>query len=460
MAIAGEGVRVRLFPDWAEDSFASETVVLALPAGLVGPGPSDPWMYVIDALGKPPYDPPGFTPPYLGPRRAPALPDRHGHFDRIALEDPTFASAHLYGIARFALDVWEKYLCRKIRWRSANLYPILELIPQVDWDNAQSGPGFLETGARRNQAGALQPFCMNFDVVAHEMGHTILFAEIGVPPPQLLSSEFLAFHEAISDIMALVAMMHFESVLDAVLRKTHGNLCALNMLNRFGILSQTEQIRVCDNTVKMEDVEGLRMGANGDWIDPAGKRRNAHDLAAPLTGAMFDLLVELFQDGLVARGLIGADIDVRNWSREQTEEELAIISRRFGDRFAQAAPLFHSALLDARDILGAGLAGMFEMLDPEALSFDRAAQVFLLCLREIAADCDIPRLADNFTWRGIDVGPALRLDSAGRPFGVAASRAYADRVAAGKSMRARSDDRVLNAGLLHRLINHDQRGDA
>jgi hypothetical protein len=134
MAIVGEGARFRLFPDWAEDSSASETVVLALPAGLVGPGPSDPWMYVVDALGKPPYDPPGFTPPYLGPRGAPALPDRHGHFDRIALEDTTFASAHLYGIARFALDVWEKYLRRKIRWRSAHLYPKLELIPQVDWE--------------------------------------------------------------------------------------------------------------------------------------------------------------------------------------------------------------------------------------------------------------------------------------------------------------------------------------
>lgn len=458
MTTAVEGVRFRLFPNWAQEPDRPVTIALNLRPGLVGPGPSDSSMYVVDAAGKSPYDPPRYTPPYGGPRYAPALPDRDGHFDYIPVEDATFAAAHLYGSARFVLDVWEKYLGRSIRWRSANVYPRLELIPQVDWDNAQSGLGFLETGARRNRAGQLQPFCLNFDVVAHEIGHTVLFSEIGVPPPERLSSEFLAFHEAMADTAALVSIMHFESVLVAVLRKTHGNLYVLNMLNRFGILSETEQIRVSDNTSKMSDVKGLRLGPNGAWVDPTGRGRNAHDLAAPLTGAIFDILVDLFQDGLIAGGVIEGELDVRQWSRQRSEDELQQVSAQFQDRFAAAEPLFHDALKHARDIVGASLALLFEALEPDGLTFDKVACTFLLSLRQVNPASDLVYLAENFTWRGIGMGLPDFFGLRGRRGPRQVAPAYATRVAQAVAQRMRHEDGVLNANNLHRLINHDHRG--
>ena len=85
-----------------------------------------------------------------------ARPDRQGNFDYITFDDPAFVSAHLYGTARFVLDVWEKYFGHHLIWYHSELYPRLELVPLVDWDNAQSGPGFLETGTRRNRAGELR----------------------------------------------------------------------------------------------------------------------------------------------------------------------------------------------------------------------------------------------------------------------------------------------------------------
>ena len=457
MTVALEGVRFRLFPDWAEDPLGAETIALTLPVGLVGPGPTDPWMRTVDALGKTQYDPPRYGPPYRGPRGAPALPNRRGHFDHIAFDDPTFASAHLYGAARFALDVWEKYLGRKVRWRSANVFPQLELIPRVDWDNAQSGPGFLETGARRTHAGELQPFCMNFDVIAHEMGHTILFAEIGVPPPERLTSEFLAFHEAMSDMSALVAIMHFDGVLDSVLRKTHGNLYVLNMLNRFGILSGTEQIRVCDNMATMADVAGLRLGAARSWALRCPPVGSIHSPSAPLTGAIFDLLVELFQNGLLARGVIEAELDVRRWPREENEERLQALSARFKDRFDTAEPLFRDALQDARDLAGAALARTFETLSPYDLTFDEVAHTFLRRLDDVCDGADLPLLAENFTWRGIGSGMSDLDTRFAKRRAQTVTPPYAIRVAAARMERARADDGAFNAGVLHQLINHDHR---
>lgn len=458
MAVRNEGVRFRLFPNWSGQPDKSERIAIDLPPGAVGSGPADPWMYVVDAVGKPPYEPPRYTPPYRGPSGPPAVPDRWGHFDHIAPDDSTFMAAHLYGSARFALGVWEKYLGRKVRWRSANLYPRLELVPQVAWDNAQSGAGFLETGAFRNHAGAPQPFCLNFDVIAHEIGHTILFGEIGVPPPEGLSSEFLAFHEAMADMVALVSIMHFDGVLADVLGRTHGNLYVLNMLNRFGILSQTEQIRVSDNTMKMADVAGLRLGPDGAWIDPKGLRRNAHDLAAPLTGAIFDLLVDIFQDGLVLRGVIDAELDVRHWSREHNEAELQKVGESFQNRFAEAEPLFHDALRDARDVVGGVLAGMIEALEPDALTFDGVARILLLSLRTVYPEGDLVYLAENFSWRGIGIGLAEQFARPPTRRTAGATPPYAARVAAAGALRRRADDNALNAGVLHRLINHDHRG--
>ena len=52
----------------------------------------------------------------------------------------------MFGVVRRVLDIWEDYLGHEVRWHFADLLPRLELIPLVEWDNAQSGFGFIETG--------------------------------------------------------------------------------------------------------------------------------------------------------------------------------------------------------------------------------------------------------------------------------------------------------------------------
>jgi len=253
------GTRVRLFPEYASGYAEPETVTLSLPAGSVGPGPSDFEMHAVNPLLKTaPYSLPDSLPPYRGRQYAPAMPDRHGHFDCIPVDVPQFLPVHLYGSVRRSLDVWEHYLGRRVRWWHASFMPQIELVPVVeDWANAHSGPGFIETGMMPDERGRKQLLALNFDIIGHETGHAILFSEVGVPPPEGMTGPYLAFHESFADLMGMVAAMHFPSVNRKLLAQTGGNLYVLNLVNRLGKLSDRTQVRIADNMTTMADVAGF-----------------------------------------------------------------------------------------------------------------------------------------------------------------------------------------------------------
>src|SRR5688500_8873714 len=106
-------LRISIFPQSPLDGGVPrlETITVSPRAGSVGPGPSDRRMYAIEAPGKRPYGPGGRPafPPWGGAIARPAMPSELGHFDHLRPGDPGFRAAHLYGCARFALDVWQRY---------------------------------------------------------------------------------------------------------------------------------------------------------------------------------------------------------------------------------------------------------------------------------------------------------------------------------------------------------------
>ena len=117
-----------------------------------------------------------------------------------------------------------------------------------------------------------------------------------------------------------------------LLSQTAGNLYVLNIVNRIGAYSDTEQVRLASNTHTMADSIGLHMAPDGSWNDPTGQHRNQHAIAEPLTGAVFDCLVELYQDGLAARGLIAPEMDARGWTRDDVERSMDGGAHRFRRR--------------------------------------------------------------------------------------------------------------------------------
>jgi hypothetical protein len=367
------GTRFRLFPQHPSLSSTREpeTIWLSSPPGTIGPGPSDARMYTILPLGKRPYGdalgpygtPYLYFPPWTGPVLPPALPDRDGHFDHLLPGTPQFDAAHLFGCVRFALDVWEKYFGRPIPWHFADGYDRLELAPLAGFDNAQAGYGYIEMGEHVLPEGQAVAFSLNFDIIAHELGHLIIYQEVGQPTEATAGGEYYGFHESAADLVGLLASAHLESVINPLLENTRGNLYVFNRLNRIGEVSDNDQIRLASNTVRLSEfVDG--------WDEE-------HDLSLPLTGAMFDTLVDIFHELLLEKGLIRPEVEDLADQVEQIPEYEDLIQSLFDDAYACNPAGFRAALLDARDTLGSYLAATWQSLSPHHLTYADVAAALI-----------------------------------------------------------------------------------
>jgi hypothetical protein len=402
------GTRFRLFPELGAGYAEPETVLLSPPPGTIGPGPEDDQFYVANAVLKPKqYDPPDYMPPYSAREFTSATPNEAGHFDDIAVDTPAFLAAHIYGSARHTMDIWEHYLRRRVQWWHAPAIPKLELVPVVQWANAHSGPGFLETGVIQNHLKQDHLFSLNFDVIAHEVGHAVLFSQVGVPAPGKLTGAYLAFHESFSDLFGVIGVLRFASVTDRLLQQTQGNLYALNLVSRLGAYSDTEQVRIASTRATMADVAGVALLPDGNWADPTGQNRNQHALGEPLTGAIFDMLVEIYQDRLVSRGLIPGEADGRGWRRQDIERSLEGLHTHSARGLARFAPAFHEALLEARDVVGFSMAHAMKTIHPDTLTFERVAARMLEATDMLGEQANVPAILDHFHRHGIDPRPFM-----------------------------------------------------
>lgn len=396
--VAGRGTRFRLYPQ--PPVLASirgpETVWVAAAPGTIGPGPSDDRMYVVDAIGKDrPYEYP-YLPPYDGPRAPAVAPGVDGHFDHLS--DPwsrAFMAAHMYGTLRFVLDVWEKYFGGPVPWHFADDLPRLELVPQVEWNNAHSGYGFIETGFARPGAPDPQPFCLNFDVLAHELGHSFMYQLLGTPPAERVRAEYVAFHESAADCVAMIAVLHFDSVVDRLLERTSGNIYLPNELNRIGELSETEEIRLASQSLTLADVPDLRT--------PLARltQPQRHAQSLPLTGAVFDLLVDVFQNLLVEDGLISRALDALS-RPEVSEVDESRVQAAFDAAYAGRHDEFKAVLLDARDYVGRCLAGAWRSLSWD-LRYGEVGAALLAADARLTGGAGRELLIENLLWRGIEL---------------------------------------------------------
>jgi hypothetical protein len=260
----------------------------------------------------------------------------------------------------------------------------MELIPLIDWNNAQSGFGFMEFGYTTDDTGTRWPFALNFDVLAHELGHAILFATLDLPLDGQWTAQFGAFHESSADLTAIISTMHFDSVLERLMRSTRGNIYTLNELNRIGEISNNRQIRLASNTRKMSEVTD-----------------EVHDLSRPLTGAIFDAIVYLYVEELRAANLIDAalyemvlddDARARNAGRMQ-----AAFDRVYQNRHFQ----FKAALTTARDSVGMRLTQAWSALSPDDLTYGDVADAFLAADARQTGDRHQEELRRIFDWREI-----------------------------------------------------------
>jgi hypothetical protein len=383
--IARLGTRFLVFPQppFIPGYERPEVVRVSTTPDRIQPGPADRRMYVVDPLvEKAPYEFP-YLPPYAGSISPPVVSGPNGHFDHLAVDTREFQAAHAYACVRRVLDIWESYLGREIPWFFQPDYERLEIVPHLSWSNAQSGFGFLEMG-EDDARGSPQPFTLNFDAVAHEVGHLIIFGVMGLPN-QGAPHEYFAYHEAAADFTALLGLLHFDTTLDLLLRRTRGNLLVTNELDRFAELSDEKQVRLFSHSLKLGEVSN-----------------QVHDLSKPFAGALFDALIEIYQMLLFERGL--SDLDPRSFwtlrstfSEDQLEEEL---SRSLAQNQTQHFAL-KSALTEARDLLGEALIGSWRELHPDWLTYRAAAAALVRAAEGGRGGRFADRIYDSFAWREI-----------------------------------------------------------
>lgn len=393
------GTRFKVFPQprFLEGFEKPEVVWLSPPAGAIEQGPSDDRMTVVDAVDKKPYDDSSW-PPYRGPTRAGPAPDADGHFDYLDEQSREFGAAHLYAVIRRVLDIWEGYFGRRIEWYFGDIQDRLELIPYVDWNNAHAGYGFLETGYGKAKTGKTHPYCLNFDVLAHEAGHIIVFSEVGIPNDDTLTAEYKAYHESSSDMVALISLLHFESFIDHLLEGCRGNLCAENELNRIAELSPSDEIRKASHGKKMRDVADVSIPWN------RLTQKQLHEIGEPMTGAMFDILVEIFQEMLVERSVISRNLADMALRVPDDPDTAMAVQTGFDAAHRSKGTEFKDALIDARDFVGARLARTWEEISPHHLGFANVAVKFLSTDRALTGAKYQKIARDSFLWREIGYG--------------------------------------------------------
>ncbi len=395
-AFRGTGTKFRVFVQSPvlEGFEDPETIWVSSPTGTLGPGPSDERMYAVLPLKKEPYGAENL-PPFRGRTGQPVLPDMGGHFDHVSTDDPGFKCTNMFGTVRRVLDVWETYLGGPIHWHFSVTHPRLEMIPHVPWNNAHFGWGFMECGQGKDDQGVERPFALNFDVLAHETGHGILFALVGMPEPERMNTAYRGFHEHASDVVAMLSALHFESFLDHVLWVTKGNIYSANVMSRIGELSNTRQIRRASNGTKMKDVVSL--STPPDKV--TGKQ--VHKLGQPLTGAIFDISAQIYMRRLGELGLVplGQLDAMRAAGRAGKLDE--IDHSPLEDAYARAHDGFRNALGDVRDMMGLRLAETWRRLNANDFSYSTLVETLLDVDFEFSGRRNQSIIRKCFNWRGV-----------------------------------------------------------
>jgi hypothetical protein len=143
-------------------------------------------------------------------------------------------------------------------------------------------------------------------------------------------------------------------------------------------------------------------------------------MGLPLTGAVFDILVEVFQEMLVRDGLISRELD--QLSRQEENAPADAIQERFDRAYSGQHDKFKNVLLDARDYIGHCLAAAWRTLSWD-VRYAEVAAALLSADQELTGGAGKEIMLESLLWRGIEL-----------PFRTG-RRAYSERVARARAAR-------------------------
>lgn len=231
-------------------------------------------------------DPNAFRPP---------VADKDGNYI-FRLDDPRQGSVNAYVSAYKALNVAEKFLGRPVEWGHKR-----EVDAEHLWIHPHAAPGLNAFYNSQNgslnflyaedpHTNSLIDSSTSLEVVTHETGHAILD---GLRPNYLqsLDAPSSGFHEAFSDVIAMLSALSEDDVVEGIYKETGGDLSQPNMASRMGEMlgralrgPKNPFVRNSLNDQKYHDSHFL------PYFSPSGPALEPHQYAGVWTGASYDIL--------------------------------------------------------------------------------------------------------------------------------------------------------------------------
>ncbi|HDZ16697.1 MAG TPA: DUF4332 domain-containing protein [archaeon] len=207
-----------------------------------------------------------------------------------------FDAVHTFTVIRQVITMYERALLRQdnsypgFNWQwgaePINVYPYAEYGANAYYSRDEKALKFFYFNPNDDNTKPLVYTCRSFDIVAHETGHAFLDA---VCPNYLVSwhPQTGGLHEAFGDLTSIFTLLAQMDMCEAVVAESKADLHSKTFFpiigEQFGeaIYGKPSGLRNADNDLKMSEVSD-----------------EVHDISQVFTGAVYDILADMFETHL------------------------------------------------------------------------------------------------------------------------------------------------------------------
>lgn len=211
-----------------------------------------------------------------------------------AANPDAFDAVHTYAIVRQVLTMYQRVLGKKMAWEwntesneeTIKVYPHAGETENAYYSRDEKALKFFYFTPPKNSGLTAKVYtCRSIDVVAHEAGHAVLDSL----KPKWLSfaspAQTGALHESFGDLTSLFLILSQMDQVEYIVAQTKADLHQKSILSQlaeeFGLaFKMTNGLRNADNDLKLSEVTS-----------------EVHSLSQVFTGAIFDVIADLFTAG-------------------------------------------------------------------------------------------------------------------------------------------------------------------
>jgi hypothetical protein len=221
------------------------------------------------------------------------FPNSNNDFLFDAGENPIeFDAVHTYTVVRQVLTMYRRAFNRNgitqnfdWQWGSdpINVYPRAGIDPNAFYDRLNKSLRFFYFHPAGNENTPLVYTCRSFDIVSHEVGHAVLDS---LKPGYWGSwhPQTGGLHESFGDLTSIFTMLSQMDQCEAIIVESKGDLHTKTFFpavaEQFGdALGRSGGLRNADNDLTLSDVSN-----------------QVHDISRVFTGAVYDILADIFED--------------------------------------------------------------------------------------------------------------------------------------------------------------------